>query len=545
MILNLSTTEPNQQLLIYPLKTQAIASVVSFSDVVTGTTGSRFFEKTFSWSRDNFLWSDWLPLTNANLSAAILIRNFEPIFIRVSYLRKGVSSGTLTLDSLSFITTQGRSVKSNAYNNSFIKQFFSTCIDATFFDWTCNVLEKLYKPGTLSNYIVRNDNQDYEQDRSFIEYLRSVAQFFSFFANYANVFETFYEKEVLLKEYLEQKGILLAGNENLEQLQYIAYNWFDQIRKRTQYSVIDTTQITPATTLPGELLRLLNNQLTDELIYGLAERKHVSWNVNNSSPMMRSTANSNHLAKIYIDRNVTAYYIQRVLQLNSVTVNSVNELILNSTSSIGVGGDITKAMVISPAINYCISFNVECTDLAMIKCGVLLFDAAQNTISAIKVDATGSDNNSFGEIKIKKAGIKHSVEVYLFNSDYNKLSYPANGYGNHLKQKDVSKYLIPVVETTTNGEIYITNFRVGVGVTKYSKGFVQASDVIELMCYNRNQQKSFDDIVDIVRDLFIPYTTTLIATNLVQSKIVEDPLYWNDGFNRIWIDVTGEGWFWP
>lgn len=75
-----------------------VVEVVEYSDVTKGETTSVYFNREFRWGTDGVTYSDYTPLTNANLSSLILNPD-KPFWIQYRY--EQVGEGTLEFESIS------------------------------------------------------------------------------------------------------------------------------------------------------------------------------------------------------------------------------------------------------------------------------------------------------------------------------------------------------------------------------------------------------------------------------------------------------------
>jgi hypothetical protein len=78
-----------------------VSGVLSYSDETVGETTSTFFQKSFRWGTDGLSYSDWIPLSDANLSALSLDAN-NPFWIQYKY--EQIGEDTLEFKSISLET---------------------------------------------------------------------------------------------------------------------------------------------------------------------------------------------------------------------------------------------------------------------------------------------------------------------------------------------------------------------------------------------------------------------------------------------------------
>ena len=102
-----SSTDANGDQLLVSLKTpyENVTEVLGFTDSITGETTSCFYNKDFRWGIDGVTYSDWVPLTDANLQALVL-NPANKFWIQYRYTQQG--DCTLTFNSIALeIVTDG------------------------------------------------------------------------------------------------------------------------------------------------------------------------------------------------------------------------------------------------------------------------------------------------------------------------------------------------------------------------------------------------------------------------------------------------------
>ena len=102
-----SSTDANGDQLLVSLKTpyENVTEVIGFTDSITGESTNCFYNKDFRWGIDGVTYSDWIPLTDANLQALILNPK-NKFWIQYRYTQVG--DCTLTFNSIALeIVTDG------------------------------------------------------------------------------------------------------------------------------------------------------------------------------------------------------------------------------------------------------------------------------------------------------------------------------------------------------------------------------------------------------------------------------------------------------
>ena len=135
-----------------------------------------------------------------------------------------------------------------------------------------NIFKKLYYRGILPNYIERADNDDYKEDKDFVDLFFSVARFFALFIIFFRRWERFKDDEDLLREQVRGYGLYFnEGKITLEELQYLATNLFSQAQQRGTQMIFtrrgDILSNGTEAPIDGEFIRLTQNRSCDELLY--------------------------------------------------------------------------------------------------------------------------------------------------------------------------------------------------------------------------------------------------------------------------------------
>jgi hypothetical protein len=69
-----SSTDANGDQLLVSLQTpyENVTEILGFTDSITGESTSCYYTKDFRWGIDGVTYSDWVPLTDANLQTLVL-----------------------------------------------------------------------------------------------------------------------------------------------------------------------------------------------------------------------------------------------------------------------------------------------------------------------------------------------------------------------------------------------------------------------------------------------------------------------------------------
>lgn len=245
-----------------------LIALSSFVDTIENQTATRFFKKQFRYSTNGVIYSDWIDLTNANL-IAISVSSVDTFYIQYLYTRAGIdATGTLTWDNITLNGTTVALPSGSSYSNSIFAPYFDR-LDTSVLNWAINVLDKLYKPGIVPNYIIRTGNQS--EDLDYIKFWKPICIFFSYLVQFARVFETFNTNSYLANQYLLQRGMFTSGEESLDELLLIIQNMLRMRGERgtsrmyfkddgDSDSASGSDEVNPFPNIDGELLRLLEGR---------------------------------------------------------------------------------------------------------------------------------------------------------------------------------------------------------------------------------------------------------------------------------------------
>lgn len=458
-----------------------VDGLTSFSDSVSGETGTRFFIKSFRYSIDSINFTDWIELTDPNL-AAVDVSLFDLFFIEYKYERGGTdTSGLLTFNSISLTGTYSEEEISDGYRNSIFYDLIGAFYDIDILTWYTNVLRKFYDYGIVPKFIVRK-NFDYELDRDYIDFWRISCRFFATIVSFARKLENFKDNEELLKKYLSQKGLYFCNQDTLySELLYLMRNYYDEIRQRgtqqiykkkgtvlgsdkiedfsVSFSYSESISDLPTTLLPekqvdGELLRLIcYNSLCDEFIFNLRRKEHFGWVLGSHSPLFRGLTYSLGVNKSYeqsrdiIDLDLYPLrrpeYITRYFEDNKWVIRINNIPYLNS-SGIGQPGNTVSSyedylINVDPSLDYEITFWVKSNNLVNnFTFGCRSYDRFGNENSLVSVvSGLDTDDKFFQKITLSKEDTWYFVRGIIYNKDKELLDSTSGltnlGVGENLK----------------------------------------------------------------------------------------------------------------
>ena len=309
-----------------------LSTITGYIDSITGETGTRYFEKLFSYTIDGLNWVDWKTLTNGNLTSIVLKSNH--IFrIKYRYTRTGTdNTGQLILNNIQLTGTYIQQGIPDIYDSTVFSKFFEY-FNVDSINWANNVLQKLYKKGIVANYVDRSDNTNWT-DEDYIDWFYVICYAIALQVTYDRKFEDILFDKRLLSDYLESRGLFVKNERSLDELTLLANNFYDEIRQRGTLQIISPNSKNNRTT-DGELLRLINKQEQDEFIFGLVDKDRAAWCVDYSSPEYSGTCEITNIIKGY-------EYTKGVTRLDSYPTINPNYLSVANSSV-----DSTKSGVIS------------------------------------------------------------------------------------------------------------------------------------------------------------------------------------------------------
>ena len=568
-------SEIGDQILVIP--TQPLIGVVSFASYAlnaTGVTATRFFKEEFRYGTTGFLWSDWTDLTNGNIAAITVASNTTPFFFQYRLTRDGIdATGLLEFISIEPIGTYLTPECGQIFNQSTFTTLVASCHDPEILTWCTAVLEKLYEKGIVPEYITRGTERSEEMDADYISFWRTVACFFGLVVKYVRVFETLYDHEELLSQFLIQRNMYLCGTESLTQLQYLAENYFDQMRRRGT-SMMDQDITSGTTTILGELKRLIcYNPTCDEYQFELTPKQYIGWNIGNSSPLYQGNYRNPIFFKGYeLTEEVvsaSAYPFFGTLS-PAVTTDDIPVLdFVNPGAGLiaGIGLDYTGAtpfavpdlaISVNSCFTYEITFLIKQTALSStLTFGCLAFDENDNQIDLVNITDEADNNFFFEQISLNIAGQYYLVRGILHSraTELNATARESSldiGYGVHKRMSEGICKILPIVASdfrevaAVAGNLYIKDFKVALSTAQSSRGFIQATPIIQAHFQNNNGEHSTADLQEIISNFFIPYNSTLLLTEAGDLCASEDANtdYWIDSMDDEWEESDTDFWFW-
>ena len=538
-----------------------ILSLTSYTDDLVGETADRFFTKQFRVSMNGVVFTSWMDLTTPNLNSVSGLTG-GIVYFNFAYTRAGTDpTGLLEFIDVIVDGTIDAFVCSGVTTHLSIFDGYS-CGNVYTAELCNNLLKKLYERGIVPEYIERGDGVT---DTDYVAFWRSVACYFSMFVSFAKDFDNIINKTDWLIEYLREKGMFLCADDSLlEDLQYLAGHFYDEIRKRGTIEVIRPKGFirVDLSTVPvdGELLRLVCWSTCEEFLFALSKPERRGWCMRQSSPMYRHTLFEEQFIKGY-ENTKFVVDLSKYPLINSGNVfvsprpdpegNSSGMMILDSsglTSAdvMGIGGSSNRnGITVSPYLDYEITFwlkvnRVHADYIPKFTFGVNAFDCnlGSYNMQAITSPGTSIQNNFASNFSLAKQHVWYFVRgiVYAYNTDsMNSPNDQINlNIGQNLKfiSESVTKIVPKIVlvgQDVGSSQAWIWDFKVRPLRTNYSNGFLNAANLLHIIAKNKNAKYSNEISENIIRKFIVPYGSIPLNTWLGQMPAPDgssDRGYW-------------------
>lgn len=524
-----------------------------YTETIIGETAERELRREFRISVTNGLfWTDWNVLTDFNLSEKQFVAE-NLLLIEIRYTRIGTDeTGVIEFKDIRFsgireeISFEAPTISSSIFNNIIGSDCLSTI--------ESNLFKKLYFRGILPNYIKRADNNDENEDRDFIDLFFPISRFFGMFICFFKRFENFKDDFALMREQVRQYGIYFdEANINLEELQFLAQNFYDEIRKRGTNMIFkragDVLPSGKTVVVNGEFIRLLRNKVSDELLYGSFPLDKSGWCLGKSSPLYKGTLQAEFLNKT--KENSQDFQSLSNFVLNSQGTSSFslksfdNKNVLNLKVTNGKAGlgridliqDVSDSIYVADSrMDYEITFAFRIvsgiSDNVKLLFGVEGFDIMKNRLNDAFITPNG---DSISEIFFEKElanmrtdcwyyarGIIHAYSTSNLEESKTNLGYGTNLYFNN----SFVKYILPKIQLQSNGvssEVNVWDYKIrplvrGTNIVplkdgtenSHSLGFIQSSRFFYTYVRNNNNNQSKNEITDIIEKYLYPFNSVNI-----------------------------------
>jgi hypothetical protein len=521
-----------------------VLSIIGFTDVVLHSNIDCYFYKSFKYSLDGVNFTDVpLELTDINLQN-IPFQLKSILVLRITYERRGIdNSSLLTLSSFVLDNTVELLDNGFYFTNSLFSTFFNQN-DEKVLSWAVNVLQKLYAPGIVPEYIERGkEKNENGEDEDYIAYWFSITHFFALFVIYSRIFKDIKLYFSTLKEYLLEKGILLNEDSSLEQLQELMKNFYNEISRRgTNLMLFKKPYAEDG--VHGEILRLISFKYGDEFIFSLTPKHRIGWNLGKSSPIYKGVSDANNVIKGYELDSTKDLLPQYPISINSnITEELDGDNKVLDLSSGDVIGDIDILDIDNPYLltydsnlDYSIEFYYRPKDTSNdLNIKLKFFDsdlipfsnATRKTKKAVLIT---TDSFAHSPIILSRTDIYYKIKCIIYNKSELNFKEKLNvSSGNNLKINDINpKYFIPLI----SGNGYLYGLKIKPLRSNYSLGFIHSNHLIQCWIKNNSKQLSKNNIKIILEDLFRPYNSW------IKVNLIGDNFYQEEPFKNYW--VAGE-----
>lgn len=527
--------------------------ITNFLDSIEGETEQRSLSREFRISQDGVFWTDWKSLNNENLSSDEFVTD-NYLYIEVRYTRTGTdTTGVIKFVDITFngvreeIQFVAPTLMSSILNRALGTNELSLL--------EINIFKKLYYRGILPNYIERADNDDYKEDKDFVDLFFSVARFFALFIIFFRRWERFKDDEDLLREQVRGYGLYFnEGKITLEELQYLTRNLFSQAQQRGTQMIFtrrgDVLSNGTEAPIDGEFIRLTQNRSCDELLYENVPKWKMGWCMNQSSPMYKGTSRSFNLNKTRENsedfQSLSNFVLSKIGSGNYSLASSGNKRVLklnfgSVSGRAGLGRASNEEVLdnlytADSQMDYEITFAFKLKNASSgirVEFGVEGFDINKNYLNDSFVTPNGFTitneflNQATNVWKSGKwyfvRGIIHAYGSSNFERETTNLGFGTNLYFNN----PFLKYILPKIQVSSNAatSVEIWDYKIrplvrGKNIIPLkdgkldakSLGFIQAPDFFYTYFRNNNKTQSQQDITDIIEKYLYPFNKTDLFT---------------------------------
>ena len=525
-------------------------SLQSFTDSLSNVSGGRGVIREFRVSMDGIFFTEWMEITAENL-ALNEYRSDSLLKIEIRYTRTGPDDGV----AISFESLQitGNWIAIEFIAPTLMSSVFGSLIGTDFLnELEDNLFKKLYFRGIVPQYITRAENVSYDEDRDYIALFYSIARFFALLIAFFKRFENIGNDEELLREQVRGFGIYFdEGSVTLEDLQYLAANYYSQIQQRGTAMIMkrrgETLPNGSTAVVDGELIRLLHSNVYNELLIGTVAIYKMGWCIGNASPLYRGTSRSVNLNKTPENsedfNSLDNFPI--ISESSSVTIGATSDdknalkLQLNEANArAGIGRlndsvDISQFLIpADPGISYEVTFAFRIisgsVDSLNLYFDVEGFDDNKQKLQDGFISLDGSLSNGRiiehvcdiwqRDVWYFARGIIHSYGVNPMNDVKTNLGVGCDLIFNN----PFLRYIYPRImfeSDSGSAQIEIWDYKIrpllwgksilpgrdNAVAQSNSMGFVQVGGFMYTYARNNNNSKSQEEITDIIEKYLYPY----------------------------------------
>lgn len=530
-------------------KQKGTTTLTGFTDSFRGLASGKTVKREFRIVEDELFYSDWIELTDSNLSGRKIKQNNV---IQVKYTREGNDgSGDIEFQSIEFQGDFEPEIINSPILDS--SMFANIAWTEDVERLTKNIFKKLYFRGIIPTYVLRADNIDIEEDEDYVTLFWTISKFYAIMICFFERFENFFNDEELMLEWIRQNGINFDESTiTLEQLQFLANHLYDEIRKRGTKMIFNYEGDVVngnVNKIDGEFIRLIRGKKSDELLYENTPLYKLGWCLRQSSPLYRGTCFAERLNKTrentkdFQDINNFQTFALRSSTVTIEDVDSRKALFLKTVgdSACGLGRydeetEVSDRIYPSDAnLDYEITFMFKVRlagNNSKLHFGVEAFDSSKKKLNDAFITTNGSMTTEkfLDGIPLSnfKEGVWYFVRgiIHAYSSDVVEDVKLNIGFGNNISFNNIFvKYMLPKIYITSNNSssIYVWDYKIrplvrGTNIlplrsgyeNSHSLGFIQAPKIFYAYFRNNNNSQSKEEITDIIERYLLPFDMTNI-----------------------------------
>ena len=508
------TTSEGDILIIKPeIPAIGLISLLSFSDETTGETPTDKFNKEFRYSiNGGLVFSEWIELNTPNITN-ITITQYDAFVIELRYIRVG-SNGNVSFQNATFDGEVDK-LEYPVYNKTPFAKFFDIN-DIEVFNWSINVLEKIYGDGHIAKYLTRRLDNKVGTDQDYITFWGTITKFFAILVVMARQFLKNRINPIILRDLILSSGLHICEDSGLDGLSYLIENSYAEYRKRGTRLIYQRKD--DNTPVDGELLRLLCNRITDEFIFALTQRGEIGWCVGNSSPLYTGTNNIINVIKGYefteAVEDLSKYPLTNPAYISIEEKNSIDTIKLSPNFvETGIGNSsefATKSIIVDNSIDYEISFKVISESISSDLCfGIIGFDAFNNVSNLLSAKDINFNNFFFLHQALPISDNTYWIRGILYNKDKTADANDqlAAGFGNNLRMTNSITKIMPVISASISTK-WIYDIKVRPLDLPISRGVLGANNLT--FCWFKNNSSNNDTITKrTIESELVPYNQFL------------------------------------
>ena len=501
-IIDNRVTEEGDVLIIKPeVPIVGLISLYNFIDTTQGESETDYFLKEFRYSLDGgIVFTDWIELSVENISS-VNISKENQFVIEYRYTRVGEAEEIeLQFDDI-LVSGDYDNPTYPVYNNTYFNDFF-VVNNINVYGWALNVLEKLYNKGILPEYVERGNVQgNILIDQDFITFWNSITHYFAILVYMSRQFREIENNDKLIELFLINRGIEIRAA-SVEELQYLFNNWILEFRKRGTYNII--SKKVDNDIIDGELLRLIGYEESEEFIFAPLRPDETGWCVGKSSPCWKGTENMINLIKGYeFSKEVKDLTNYPLLNSGNISLDDdkvlINSLSTGASAGISDDSDVNKRIIVSPNLDYEISFFVEVSSTSTpLTFSIKGFNKEGNIVNLQSIINGSNLNNFFTRKNLGNSNTTYFIRGVIWNKDkeidINSTFYPS---GVNLRSTNALKYIIPqIVLDNSQGGSYsgtmkLWNIKVRPLHTPFTRGQLGIKNIV--LTYMNIENSIYDE----------------------------------------------------